>query len=244
MTALPPVLILAGGKATRLADVLPELPKILAPVDGVPFLDILLNRLLRQGFTQAHFCLGVMAEQVIDYLMRADMADLRVTASIEDRPLGTGGAILNALSPTRGQRFFVLNGDSLIDYDPGAMLARHTEMHKEAGVTLLTTAVADAARFGTVAVEDGRVTRFGEKSSDGPGRINAGVYLFDRGMFDPPYFEDRRYDGSDISLERQMLPHWVTQGRVADHPVSAPLLDIGTPEALAGAAGFLGPISG
>jgi len=235
MTALPPVLILAGGKATRLADVLPELPKILAPVDGVPFLDILLTRLLRQGFTQAHFCLGVMADQVIDYLMRADMADLRVTASIEDRPLGTGGAILNAMSPTRGQRFFVLNGDSLIDYDPGAMLARHTDVHKEAGVTILTTTAADAGRFGTIEVENGRVTRFGEKSSGGPGRINAGVYLFDRAII-----EDRWTGGSEISLERQMLPDWVAQGRVADHPVSAPLLDIGTPDSLAGAAAFLG----
>jgi len=235
MTALPPVLVLAGGKATRLGGVLPDMPKILAPVGGDPFLDILLSRLLRQGFTQVHFCLGVMAEKVIDYLVRADIADLRVTASLEDRPLGTGGAILNALGPVRGPRFFVINGDSLIDFDAAAMLARHCSDHDAPGATMLTTDAADAGRFGTVESADGRVVRFGEKSAAGPGRINAGVYLFDRAIFDGDWPAE-----TELSLERDMLPRWVAEGSVTDFHITAPLLDIGTPESLAGAPAFLG----
>lgn len=239
MTALPPVLILAGGKATRLNPVLPDVPKILAPVGGQPFLDVLLNRLLRQGFTQVHFCLGVMAEKVIDYMVRADIEGLRVTASIEDQPLGTGGAVLNALSPVRGRRFFIMNGDSLIDFNPQAMLAHHQDSHDAAGATVLTTQVEDAARFGTVESANGRVVRFGEKSGAGPGRINAGVYLFDRDLL-----EDDWPTETEISLEREMLPRWVARGSVVDFPVHAPLLDIGTPESLAGAPGFLGTGAG
>ncbi len=234
MTALPPVLILAGGKATRLGGVLPDMPKILAPVGGDPFMDILLARLLRQGFTQVHFCLGVMADKVIDYLVRADIADLRVTASLEDRPLGTGGAILNALSPVRGPRFFVINGDSLIDFNASAMLARHKDVHDAPGATMLTTDAEDASRFGTVESVDGRVTRFGEKTGTGPGRINAGVYLFDRTVFDGDWPAE-----TELSLEREMLPGWIVQGFVADFPVTAPLLDIGTPESLANAPVFI-----
>lgn len=239
MTALPPVLILAGGKATRLNPVLPDVPKILAPVGGEPFLDILVGRLLRQGFTQVHFCLGVMADKVIDYLVRADIADLRVTASIEERPLGTGGAILNALSPVRGPRFFIMNGDSLIDFNPDTMLAHHDTAHDapggKPGVTILTTAVEDAARFGSVESADGRVTRFGEKSSSGPGRINAGVYLVDRAMLTGDW-----PDEAEISLERQMMPQWIARRCVSEYAVAAPLLDIGTPDSLAGAPAHLG----
>lgn len=239
MTALPPVLVLAGGKATRLGGILPDCPKILAPVGGDPFLDVLLGRLLRQGFTQVHFCLGVMAEQVIDYLVRADIADLRVTASIEDRPLGTGGAILNAMSPVRGRRFFVINGDSLIDFDATAMFEDHVETHRDPGATVLTTKVEDAGRFGIVESKDGRVTRFGEKASSGPGRINAGVYLFDRVLFEQDWPEQ-----AELSLERDMIPRWVADGLVSEFPISAPLLDIGTPEALAGAPAFIGNATG
>lgn len=239
MTALPPVMILAGGQATRLGAVLPDRPKILAPIGDVPFLEILMARLMRQGFTRVHFCLGVMAEQVIDYLARADLADLKVTASIEIAPLGTGGAILNALPRVFGSRFFVYNGDSVIDFDAAAMLAHHRETHTDSGATVLTTQVDDAGRYGTVTTDGDRITAFAEKSDNGPGRINAGVYLFHRAIFEEEWPIE-----SEVSLEREMLPHWSGRRKVAEFPVQTSLLDIGTPESLAAAPAFFGNSTG
>ena len=85
------VLILCGGIGSRLSSVNPDRPKGLAPVGGKPFLDILVEDLVQQGFQRIIFCVGHLKEQVIDrYKTRKDA---EYFFSQEDIPLGTGGAV-------------------------------------------------------------------------------------------------------------------------------------------------------
>src|SRR5271156_4427972 len=109
-----PALLLAGGLGTRLRSVLPDLPKVLAPVRGRPFLAYLLDQLAGAGWSCCIICLGYKADEV-----RAAMGDrhgpLALEYSVETKPLGTGGAVRLALPLVRHERFLLLNADSFCD---------------------------------------------------------------------------------------------------------------------------------
>ena len=82
--------ILAGGLGTRLQPVLKDKPKCLAPIDGIPFIDILLDDCIEQGLQRFIICVGYLKEQVIEHLCKRN--DCIIVFSEEDTPLGTGGA--------------------------------------------------------------------------------------------------------------------------------------------------------
>src|SRR5438128_256368 len=175
----PPALILAGGLGTRLRGVLDDRPKVLASIAGRPFLSFLLDQLEDAGIREAILCTGHRASQI-----RSEYGDryatLALTYSEERTPLGTGGAIRQALAVTDAEEMLVLNGDSYVAADLRQFLDWHDD-NKFAG-SLLLTWVDDAARFGTVEVsEKGAIRSFNEKRGlAAPGWINAGVYFLAR----------------------------------------------------------------
>ena len=230
-SALPPAWILAGGLGTRLKSVLADRPKALAPVAGRPFLDILFDQLLCLGFTECVLLLGVRHEAILEFLaqrqvQRKGLPDLRVLTSIERSPLGTGGAIQHARSHATGP-FFVLNGDTFVDFDARSMLQRHKQCS-----ALLTIAVVqqpDTRRYGSVEVApDGTVCGFREKAAgSGPGFINAGVYLMQ------PELLDYISNAGAVSLEQTVLPSLVRAGkRICAVEQFGEFFDIGTPDSL------------
>ena len=85
-------IILAGGRGTRLRDVVPDLPKPMAQVAGRPFMEIILTLLSRQGFRRVVISLGYMAEKVVSHF-GGHFAGMELEYVIEDSPLGTGGAV-------------------------------------------------------------------------------------------------------------------------------------------------------
>jgi NDP-sugar pyrophosphorylase family protein len=224
-------MILAGGFGTRLRGVLPDLPKLLAPVNGRPFLRYLLDRLQRAGVRDVILCTGHRAEQ-----LRAEFERCPTTMTLkfshETQPLGTGGAVRQALNVTDADSFLVLNGDSYIDCDLQPFIAWHRE-HGLPG-SLLLTHVEDASRFGTVVTDErGIIEAFGEKEGKvAPGWINAGVYLLSRKLLEPVA------EGQAYSIEKDLFPRWLPQG-LGGYRVKAAFIDIGTPESLAGASAFL-----
>jgi NDP-sugar pyrophosphorylase family protein len=226
-----PAIILAGGFGTRLRGVLPELPKLLAPVNGRPFLRYLIDRLESAGVREVVLCTGYRADQI-----RAEFArcptPLTLKFSHETQPLGTGGAVRQALEATDAATFLVLNGDSYIDCPLQPFIA----WHKQHGLpgSLLLTHVADAARFGTVETDErGLIRAFREKEGQPvPGWINAGVYLLSRRLLEP------LTPGQHYSLEKDLFPRWLPDS-LGGYRVHAAFLDIGTPESLAQAAAFL-----
>lgn len=121
--ASTPVLILAGGKATRLGEVAKTIPKALVPLAGRPFLDHQFAELHAQGVREVVMCLGHFADQIRAYAGDGARFGLRVRYSDDGpAPLGTGGAVRRAL-PLLPERCFVLYGDSLLDVSYAAVLA-------------------------------------------------------------------------------------------------------------------------
>jgi NDP-sugar pyrophosphorylase family protein len=231
---LPPAWILAGGLGTRLAGVLPDLPKALAPVGGQPFLELLLDRLAAVGFDRVVLLLGVRHQAILDFLgertrRRAGRGDLRIDTSIEARPLGTAGALGNARAFAHGEgAFFVLNGDTYVDFDPRGMVARHRA--SGAAVTMAAIEQPDCRRFGRLDVTaDGFLRRFEEKAdSTGAGWVNAGVYLMQ-----PEVLGDIP-DDRPTSLESDVFPRLLSAGarRIAVARQAGAFFDIGTPASL------------
>lgn len=116
--------ILAGGLGLRLRSAVPDLPKVMAPVAGQPFLHHLLTGIHRSGVRRAVLCLGYRAEEIAGHFGDGSRLGLRITYSVESKPLGTGGAVLNA-APLLDGSFLLLNGDTALEVDLASLAAYH-----------------------------------------------------------------------------------------------------------------------
>jgi NDP-sugar pyrophosphorylase family protein len=227
------VLILAGGLGSRLATVLGAIPKVLAPVEGRPFLDYQLEYLASEDVRKVVLSLGYRAEMVLEHLA-ATKSPVGVETIVEACPLGTGGAIALARSTLLSDPVIVLNGDTWLEVDLTAMLAAH-RASPYALATLACVSVDDAGRYGSVELgSDGAVAAFIEKNgSSSAGLINGGVYSLSVQLLDALVVTP------NLSLERDVLPH-LPAGALRAHIVrDADFLDIGTPESYARAAAYL-----
>lgn len=166
-------IILAGGFGTRLRQVLPDLPKPMAPIAGKPFLEILLESLAQKGFTRIVLSLGFMAETISSHFGN-NFAGMELTYVIEDSPLGTGGAVRLAMAKCQEDHVFVFNGDTFVDLDV-TQIERLWQTRRHP--IIVGHKVPDTARYGRLLVTDGLVTGFSEKGIAGPGLINAGCYV-------------------------------------------------------------------
>jgi D-glycero-alpha-D-manno-heptose 1-phosphate guanylyltransferase len=223
--------ILAGGLGTRLRPALADRPKVLAPVHGRPYLAYVLDRLAAAGIRETVLLTGYQADQVFQALGERH-ATMKLVHSPEAKPLGTGGALRNALDKLSSPLILLLNGDSWCDVD----LADFFKFHQQTGaaVSMVLARVADPARFGKVEIDpDGRVQVFAEKQHGAANWINAGVILIARCLIEetPP---------GRISLERDLLPRWLDEGkRVFGYRHAGTFLDIGTPESYAQAESLI-----
>lgn len=231
-------IILAGGMGTRLAGRLDGVPKPMAPVAGRPFLEILLSQLARAGCTRAILSVGHLHE-VIENHLGTEFRGVRIGYAIEHAPLGTGGAIRNALREATEPAVLVLNGDTFLDADYAAMLRVHAE--QEAALTIAVTHCANVARYGGVVMsgtsQGTHVTGFQEKGRAGAGWINAGAYVIARDMRWPPALTEK------FSFETDFLAPEILSLAPAAYPVDGFFLDIGIPEDLERAQTELGKFS-
>jgi mannose-1-phosphate guanylyltransferase len=221
------ILILAGGLGIRLRGVLPETPKILAPIGGRPFLDHLLEWFIRHRARKVVFGLGYRADAVLAYLETRSFAPLEIHPLVEPEPLGTGGAVAFAAPLLRSDPVLVINGDTIVDADLAAFLAAHRE--SAAPASILCVQVEDAGRYGRLEIDPlSRVRRFIEKDPAfaAPAWINAGMYLFSQRVMQKIAVLEKG------SLERDILEK-MPQGSIAVFRADGRFLDIGTPETLA-----------
>lgn len=217
-------IILAGGLGTRLRGVAGDLPKVLLPVNGKPFLDILLSHLDTSGMIgRAILAVGYRAEKVIEYYRDSRAFSFPIVFSVETKLLGTGGAIRKAMGHAETETIFAMNGDSYVDVNLEAMAAAHRA--KKAAMTVVIKEVPDASRYGRVLLAgDGRLVAFEEKKNDpAGGYVNAGVYLFNRNLVSAVE-EDRV-----LSWEKDLLPGFLSES-VYGFISRGKFIDIGIPE--------------
>jgi len=216
--------VLVGGEGTRLRPLTETTPKPLLPLMDRPSLDHVLDHLARHGVDHVVLSSPYLEETFAPFI-DARHGDPEIIWITERSPLGTGGAIVNALEALGpDDPFFALNGDILTDLDLSAM----AEFHRERGsaATIALHHVEDARAFGVVDMQDdGRVLEFREKPEEAiPGDINAGTYLLD------PSVLTGWARGEPVSIERDVFPAIIAIGHaVFGFRARAYWLDLGTP---------------
>jgi len=216
-------IVLVGGFGTRLRTVVTDLPKPMAPIQDKPFLAHLLLNLKRHGITNVVLPIHFMGEKIRAYF-QSEYAGISIQYAVEEQPLGTGGAIVNALKfiSATDEPVFVLNGDTFLQLDYQAMYEQHQQTG--ASLTMALRRIDDCSRYGKVITEDNKIIKFSEKGEPGPGLINAGVYLIH-----PQLFSQYQLP-SQFSFENEFLfPHL---NSIAPRPFLANdyFIDIGIPE--------------
>jgi len=233
---LPPIVVLCGGRGTRLRDVVADRPKVLADVGGRPFLAHLLDHLAGQAANQVILSAGHLGDQLEAFVRAEAFPGLDLRVVIEPTPRGTAGAIRFAIDTAGAAgNVLALNGDTFFSGSLRLLADRHAATGRVA--TLAVVRVPDARRYGTVRFDEssGDVTTFEEKGTSGPGWINAGVYGLS------PAALSGVAAGVVASLEHDVLPALVDRGVTAVPYPEATFLDIGTPDDYARAGNVLQP---
>jgi D-glycero-alpha-D-manno-heptose 1-phosphate guanylyltransferase len=229
--AQPWVVLLAGGRGTRLGRLHPDVPKPLIRCLDRPFIEWVIRHFRDQGLHRFIVSLGHLADVAEEHFRRREGGGEEIRTEREPAALGTGGGLRWAWRAAPEADVIAANADSLVlaDLRPALELFGRPEVD---GV-LLGLHQDDASRYGTMRTgPEGRLLAFEEKKP-GPGLINAGVYFLKNRL-------RSRVGEGPMSLEREVFPRWLGEGRDLRVAVCrAPFLDIGTPESLAEAEGFL-----
>jgi NDP-sugar pyrophosphorylase family protein len=220
-------IVLLGGEGTRLRPLTYSLPKPMLPVAGKPIVTRMIEWLARSGVDEIVFALGYRPDAFSAAFPDSTCAGVRLVYAVEPEPLDTAGAIrfaAHAVGATN-ERIVVCNGDVLTDLDLVELLEFHDRNGAEGTIHL--TPVADPSAFGVVPTEaDGRVIAFIEKpvlGTEPTNLINAGTYVLE------PSAIARIAAGRRVSIEREVFPEMVAEGRLFAKPDSAYWIDTGTP---------------
>lgn len=223
------LVVLVGGRGTRLGDAAKNTPKPLMLVsEGKVFLDYFLESAARQGFSEILMLAGHLGDQVRERYDHTTLHGAHINVLIEPEPMGTGGAFAFARDRL-ASTFVAANGDTLFDSNLRALDSDLQSQPDLMGVIALRQ-VANAGRYGSVELDpQRRIVRFREKSteSDGvSGLISAGIYALRREAID-------RLTTFPASIETDLFPQLAVEGRLAGRESSGYFLDIGLPETLA-----------
>lgn len=216
-------IILAGGFGTRLQRVVSDIPKPMAPVNGRPFLEYLLDQLLKAGVVKAVLATGYLHQSIRDHF-GDQYRGLPLDYSVENEPMGTGGAIRLAFWKTEGERALIMNGDSFLSTDFLRMYMKH--MQYKADITMAVRKVKNANRYGLIELNrQNRITAFREKCEEPLyGWINGGVYFVEKKFLMDPGFRGK------FSLEKDCFERYFSINRFFGYRTDGYFIDIGIPE--------------
>lgn len=222
MTLINEAILLAGGLGTRLRSAVPDLPKCMAPVNGKPFLAYVVRYLQQQGITRFVFALGYRHHD-FDAFLRSFFKEGQYAVSVEEEPLGTGGAIKLACDKALSENVLVTNGDTIFEADVTALAGFH---HRhQAACTLALKPMTNFSRYGAVLLDkDGVIRQFREKQQCSEGLINGGVYALNVAKFKKHTFPEK------FSFEKEYLEKYTAEQMFYGLPQHGYFLDIGIPE--------------
>lgn len=193
--------VLAGGFGTRLAHIVKDVPKPMAPVAGRPFLEYVLDYLSGQGVSSVILATGYMHEKIACHF-KDDFKGVKLLYSIEESPLGTGGAIKKALTLCSDRYVFIINGDTFFDVN----LQEMYRATKKSGtdITIAIKQMKDFDRYGTVKFDDNDIIiSFAEKKYCTEGWINGGVYCIKKDALE--MISDEKFSFENDYLENENI---------------------------------------
>ncbi len=224
------VAILAGGFGTRLRSAVSGKPKVLAEVNGHPFLEYLLNQLNNVHFKKIVLCTRYLSDQV-EKTFGKEYKNLHLLYSREQTVLGTAGSLRYALPLFTSKIILVMNGDSFCNVD----FKKFSQFHvsKKSKVTIVLSKISDTSHFGKVKLGvDDSITGFQEKQTgSGSGFANAGIYLISKA------FISKIPEDKQLSIEKDIFSSWIGKGFYG-YKNNNSFIDIGTPENYAQAEKF------
>jgi NDP-mannose synthase len=216
------VVILAGGKGTRLAPYTASFPKPLVPLGDIPVLEVLIRRLLQYGITDITLSLGHLAELIQAYLQHRHCLAEQCTVRyiVESEPTGTAGSL--ALVPSLDGTFLVMNGDLLTNIDFHALVSFHRE--QKAALTIAVHKREVKIDLGVIELDGGNtVSRYLEKPTS-THNVSMGIYVYEPSVL--RYIEPGHYlDFPDLVMQLLKVGE-----RVCAYPSNALWLDIGRPD--------------
>jgi D-glycero-D-manno-heptose 1,7-bisphosphate phosphatase len=215
-------LVLAGGFGTRLGNITKNIPKPLVPINGKPFIFFVLDYLFLNRISKVVLSISYLQEQFIE-LIPDKYRGMDVCFSIEDKPLGTGGAIINSLSYFKNDYFYVVNADTFIS-DSLDKYNHSLNINNKWDVLCGLIHLNDTKRYGRVEFDGDKITKFKEKEISSPGFINVGYYLVNKKSFSditlaPFSFEENILQSNDYIKNCTIM--------------TGDFIDIGTTESLA-----------
>jgi NDP-sugar pyrophosphorylase family protein len=220
---MPDAVILSGGFGLRLRGVIGETAKPMAPINGRPFLELLLRQLKRHGFSRVILGVGYKYETIREYFGEQAYG-LELVYSIETSPLGTGGALRQAAEYIATDDFLVMNGDSYTNVDLTGLVRKHAGSKAAVTVVVIPETRSDAGSV--VLDQNGKVINFAEKRTVAESRyLSAGIYIVNKGLVNSVPAATK------ISMEEQLFPLWLAEGRTIEASIfEGHCMDIGTPE--------------
>ena len=220
-----PVVILAGGLATRLRPLTEKIPKALVEVAGRPFLEHQIELLKRNAIGEVILCVGYLGEKIVERYGDGGALGVRIRYSFDGpQLLGTGGAIKKA-SAFLPEAFFVLYGDSYLPVDYQAVAAAYDKAGKPALMTVFAN--SDAWDKSNVWFDNGKIRLYSKRQKLPEMRyIDYGLMICSRQVFDDSP-EDVPFDLADT------LENLSRKGELAGHEVDQRFYEIGSPSGLA-----------
>ena len=213
-------IILAGGKGTRLQSVISEVPKPMAPVNGKPFLEYVMNYLADSGINRVILSVGYKYQCIMEYF-KQKYRDIEIEYVLEKKPLGTGGAIKSALSKCNEDRVFILNGDTFFEVDYKAMRVFSESVKSQ--LVMAVREMENLDRYGSLEIVNGHVVAFKEKKFCSKGFINGGVYDVSRYILDD-------VDENVFSFEKDFLERNYMMFNIPIFISTGYFVDIGIPK--------------
>lgn len=169
-------IVLAGGLGTRLREVVSDVPKPMADINGKPFLHYIFEYLSKNNIYKVVLAVGYRYEVITKYFGDRYL-DIDIEYSIEDKQLGTGGAIKNALNRIMGDYCFVINGDTYFAPSLDRLILRDTK------IVLALKYMINFDRYGSIILEGDYIDSFLEKKYFEDGFINGGIYYLSKDIF-------------------------------------------------------------
>jgi len=212
--------ILAGGLGTRLRPLTYQIPKIMIPIRGKPFLEYLLRLLERNKLKNIILCVGYLGEKIENYFSDGKKWGMNIKYSFEKEALGTGGAVKNAENLLENE-FLLLNGDTFLNIDYQNLISYFYAKQKLGTMVIFKNQPKSALNNVEINSKN-EVINYNKKEEKSANCIDAGVQVYKKSIL------ELISPNKIVSLEEEIFPILIQKKELAAYPTNQKFYDIGT----------------